>query len=108
VLPSGEIKTLRNESGCANHADAVVYVRGDNEDGVGEEQIEFDDAKSHRQNADDDRKQRNQQPVERLTSRVAHAANHEPTLKKKTHENRSQWNLGNNVHGKRVHGKKRP
>jgi len=61
-----------------------VNVRGDNEDCVGKEQIEFDDSKAHRKDTDYDGTQRDEQPVERRTSSVAHSAHDAPTLRRNT------------------------
>jgi len=64
-----------------NHANAVVNVRSDDEDRVGKEQVELDDSEAHREDTDDDGTQRDEQPVERRTPRVAHATYHTPTLR---------------------------
>ena len=42
-----------NES-KTNHADAVVNVCGNDEDGVGEEKVKFNDSKAHCKDADHD------------------------------------------------------
>ena len=63
-----------------HHADAVVNVGGDDEDCVGEEQVEFNNSKAHCEHANDNSKQWDEQPVERLTASVAHCTHHATTL----------------------------
>ena len=65
-----------------HHADAVVNVGGDDEDCVGEEQVEFNNSKAHCEHANDNSKQWDEQPVERLTASVAHCTHHTTTLQR--------------------------
>lgn len=58
-----------------------MNVCSDDEDGVCREQIEFNDAKAHCKDTDDDSEEWDQKPVERLTTRVAHATHDTPTLR---------------------------
>ena len=62
------------------HANAIVDMRGDDKDGVSREKVELNDAEAHCEDSDHNGTQRDQQPVERRTSRVAHSAYHTPTL----------------------------
>ena len=58
-----------------------MNVRSNNEDSVGKEQIELNDSKAHRKDTDNDRTQRDEQPVEWRTSSVAHSAHDNTTLR---------------------------